>query len=263
VKCGSEPNNPVIAFVDFGMVGTITRPMQRAMRELFLSIITRDTHLLVNAVLKLGFIGEGANITAIERGIALLMEQYYGMTLGQFRDLDFSDVAQDVVELLYGQPFRIPAQFAFSGRAVSTLVGVATGLAPDFNFVEEAKPYARHFLGLDAHGASETLQEIARQLLENGRTLLTLPRSVERLITHIEAGQFEVRLANQLFGKRSRGRVPLIGLGERGGSVSLALVTLGSIGGGIYLMTSAQLYGPGWFCLGLAAVLIVGMVLKR
>jgi hypothetical protein len=46
-----------------------------------------------------------------------------------------------IEELLYGQPFQIPAQFTFVGRAISALFGVLTGLAPDFNFIEVATPY--------------------------------------------------------------------------------------------------------------------------
>ena len=42
---------------------------------------------MVTALARLGFIGEGANLNAIERGVALMMEQYHGMTLGDVRDL--------------------------------------------------------------------------------------------------------------------------------------------------------------------------------
>src|SRR5436309_6262794 len=111
---------PVIAFVDFGMVGSLTKNMKKSLKELFLSFVSRDSRALVKALGKLGFIGEGANMVAIERGLALMMEQYYGMTLGEARGLEIPDVAQDVESLLYGQPFQIPAQFAFTGRAIGT-----------------------------------------------------------------------------------------------------------------------------------------------
>src|SRR5437588_11025944 len=118
------------------------------------------------------------------------------MTLGEARDMDIPEVAQDVEKMRYGQPFQIPAQFAFTGRAIGVLVGVTTGLSPDFNFVEIATPYARKFLGLDAEGAGETLQDIFNQVLETGRILLTLPRSLEQVITKLETGQIEVKLSD-------------------------------------------------------------------
>ena len=153
--------------------------------------------MMVTALARLGFIGEGANIQTIERAVGMLIDQYYGVSLGQVHNLNMRDIMQDIVELLYGQPFHIPAQFAFSGSAVSTLVGVATGLAPEFNFIEVAAPYARNFLGLGGEGTRETIQLALTKLIETGRLLITLPRTVERLITKIESGQMEVKLANQ------------------------------------------------------------------
>ncbi len=264
VKRGVSADGPVIAFVDFGMVGSITKYMKKALRDVFLGFVARDAHMLVSALVKLGFIGEGANLAAIERGLSMVMEQYYGMKLGELRRLDFSEVAQEIEDLLYGQPFHVPAQFAFTGRAVSTLVGVSTGLAPDFNFIDVATPYARKFLGLGIEDAGETAQEILRKLLDTGRVLLTLPSSVERLVTRIETGQIEVRVANGPGSKRSRGRrtTPAENSGNGGGSASLVFAFVASLGGGIYL-TSVHLGTPGWFCLGLAGVTALGLLLKK
>ncbi len=263
IKHESTPENPIVAFLDFGMVGSVTKPMKRSFNEVFLGVITRDAQKIVNAVTTLGFIGEGANVIAIERAISLLLDQYYGATLGQVRDLDMRDVAQDIIGLLYGQPFRIPAQFAFSGRAISTLVGVTTGLAPDFNFVEVALPYARNFLGLGKDTIADTTKQLLTQLLDIARVAAKLPRSIEQLITSIEAGQIEIRLANLPLSNhthRPRRRGSAVSLG--GGNFSLALAFIGSLIGGTYL-TSAHITGPGWFCLGLAGAIALGLLLRR
>jgi predicted unusual protein kinase regulating ubiquinone biosynthesis (AarF/ABC1/UbiB family) len=257
VKRGSAAKKPVIAFLDFGMTGSITNYTRRFLRELFLAIVARDTHTVVQTLIKLGFIGEGANLVSIERAMDIIMDQYIGITLGEYRDLHMSEIARDIVELLYGQPFHIPAHFAFSGRAVSTLVGVATGLAPKFNFIEEATPYARRFLGLDTENIGKMVQEIIQQFIENGRVISTLPRAVERFMTHIQTGQVEVRLANFL--DRRSHRIP-VSIG--GSGFSIALVSLSSLAGGIYL-TNVHLYTPGWFCLGLAGVATLGMIVRK
>jgi len=243
--------------------------MKKALKDLFLSFVMRDSRALVDALARLGFIGEGANMTALERGMALMMEQYYGMTLGEARELEIPEVSRDIDSLLYGQPFQIPAQFAFTGRAISTLVGVATGLSPDFNFVEVATPYARKFLGLDAEGAGQTIQEILNQLMDTGRLLLTLPRSLERAITKLETGQIEVKLTDSPRSGRSRRR------GRRGGrdrgnesnasgmgSFSWVMVFLAEMAGGIVLTIEHQSI-PGWFCLGLAGITALGLLVRR
>ncbi len=269
VKKGSEPDNPIITFVDFGMVGSVTKSMKRSFKDVFIGFLLRDSRTLVSALARLGFIGEGADMISIERGMALMMEQYYGMTLGEARNLDFSEISHELDQLLYGQPFQIPAQLAFTGRAVGTLVGVSTGLAPDFNFVDVATPYARKFLGLDAAGIGQTTQQVLSQLLDAGRTLLTLPHAIEQLISKIDAGQVEVKVGvgslsrNPRRNGRRRGNEELPINGSKGGYLPLAFVFTLLFAGGIYLLSGAHYLIGGWFCLILAALTVLGMLLRR
>ncbi|HEY7414136.1 MAG TPA: AarF/ABC1/UbiB kinase family protein, partial [Ktedonobacteraceae bacterium] len=253
VKQGSAASGPVIAFVDFGMVGSLTGPMKRALKSMFLGFLKRDSHALAEALSQLGFIGPGANLAAIERALGLMLEQYYGMTLGEVKDMSLPDVVSEIDSLLYGQPFQIPAQFAFTGRAIGTLVGVATGLAPEFNFVEVAVPYARRFLNLDAEGASQTMQEILVQLIDTGRMLLAVPGTLERVLNKMETGQFEVKVSELQLGRRGRGRrngSNGIELYLGNSSLPLALVSIMALVAGLIFM-NIHMAQPGWFCLGL------------
>src|SRR5439155_17915233 len=139
----------------------------------------------------------------------------------------------------------------------------STGLAPEFNFVDVATPYARKFLGLDNEHIGQTLQEILNQLLDTGRTLLTLPRSVEQMITRLETGQIEVKLANISNGGGRRGRGRRRGNGnlalngQASNGVTWLLIFGSSLAGGIYL-TGIQQVAPGWFCLALAGLSALG-----
>src|SRR6266496_194630 len=104
IKQGTPGNGPIIEFVDFGMVGSLTKSMKKAMIDLFVSFLTRDSETMVQALSLLGFIGEGANIASIERALSIMLEQFYGMTLGQVRELDIPEVTEDIWKLLYGEP---------------------------------------------------------------------------------------------------------------------------------------------------------------
>jgi len=203
VKKGSTGDRPIITFVDFGMVGSLTKYMKKFMKDVFLAYITRDARSLVHALSQLGFIEEGANLVSIERAILLMIERYHGMTLGEVSELDLLEMVQDVKYILYEQHMQIPAQFAFTGRAVSILAGISTGLAPEFNFIEVAVPYARKFLGLDLKGMEQTLRQLFNQFLDAGRVLLKLPHSLEQIITKLESGQIEVKFtSNEQSGRR-------------------------------------------------------------
>jgi predicted unusual protein kinase regulating ubiquinone biosynthesis (AarF/ABC1/UbiB family) len=79
-------------------------------------------------------------------------------------------------------------------RPISTLVGVSTGLAPDFNFIDVAAPYARKFMGLDTEAIGRAIQQLLRQFVETMNTLLKMPRTIERILVKLEAGQFVINL---------------------------------------------------------------------
>ena len=260
VQPGPTPTEPTVALVDFGMVGSLSRATKQGLRELFLGFVVNNPHAMVSAFARLGFIGEGANLPAIERGVALMMEQYHGMTLGQVRDLNVSEVAHEIEDVLYRQPFHIPSQFAFSGRAIGTLSGLATGLAPEFNLVAVALPYAQRFLGLSGNGATQNAQQIMTQLVDAGRILLTLPASLDRVLARAEAGQLEVRVVEDGRNGSSRRN----GSARRPQSAGLAgaVICAAALLGGAALLLN-QLAAPGWFCLALAAVAALTLLLRR
>ena len=259
VKPGTPGTGPIIEFVDFGMVGTITSSVKQAMKDLFLSFVTRDSETMVQALSQLGFIGKGANLAALESGLRALLEQFYGMTLGEVRELDYPEVAEEIGNLLYGQPFQIPAQYAFLGRAVSTLVGVSTGLAPDFDFIECATPYARKFLGLNLENLRVTTQQLLSQMLQAVTTLLRLPRSMERILTKLEAGQLEIRIAGEFdVGARAFRRR------ERTGDAfpfALALMFVATLAGA-YFFDTAHDHLLALLSLGLGAILGVRLFFR-
>ncbi|TMD69257.1 MAG: AarF/ABC1/UbiB kinase family protein, partial [Chloroflexi bacterium] len=259
VKRGTPGTGPIIEFVDFGMVGTITGSVKQAMREVFLSMVTRDAETMVQALSRLGFIGQGANMAVIESGLRVLLEQFYGMTLGEARDLDFPEVAEDIGKLLYGQPFHIPAQFAFLGRAVSTLMGVSTGLAPDFDFIDCATPYARKFLGMNMENLRLTTQQLLTQMLQAVTTLLRLPRSMERILTKLEAGQLEIRFGGDIdIGARAFRRRESTG---NTFPFALALMFVASLGGA-YFFDTAHDHLLALLSLGLGAILGVRLFFR-
>lgn len=264
VQPGPSPTEPTVTFVDFGMVGSLNKVTKQALRDLFLGFVVNNPHAMVTSLQRLGFVGEGANLSSIERGVGLMMEQYHGMTLGDVRDLSVSDVAHEIEDLFYRQPFRIPAQFAFAGRAIGTLSGLATGLAPEFNLVGVGVPYAQKFLGLSGQGASQTAQQVLTQVLDAGRTMLILPSTLERVLARLEAGRIEVRIAEDA--GNGTGRVNLArhggGGSQAGGGLLKAAVCIASLAAGAALMLNALLV-PGWFCLALAGLAAASLLFRR
>ena len=101
------------------------------------------------------------------------------------------------------------------------------------------------------------IDDATTQALEAGRTMLALPSTLERVLSKVEAGQIELRFAeNGRNGTSRLRRAPNPASGER---VSLAqgAMFVASIAAGTLLLLNQALI-PGWFCLGLAGLTAVG-----
>jgi predicted unusual protein kinase regulating ubiquinone biosynthesis (AarF/ABC1/UbiB family) len=264
VTPGLDGDGPMITLVDFGMVGSYTQPMRHAMKEAFLAVVSRDAGSLVLALSELGFVGYRANRALLERALSRLLERYAGMTLGEVKEVGLASILQDIAHLFYGQPLRIPAQFALTGRAIGLVMGVATELDPEFDFIAVATPYARAFMGLDTRGIEETALQLLSLVLGSGRALLALPQAVERLLEKLEAGELEVKVGAEVRGP--------LGLNRRNaGTGNVApvpgytwpIIFAASLVGGIFLLTDTRQFAAAWFLILLAAVGAVRVWVNR
>ncbi|HEV7127405.1 MAG TPA: AarF/UbiB family protein [Ktedonobacterales bacterium] len=216
-----------LVFLDFGMMGVITQRMRAGLRDCFAGVVARDGGLIVRGVDALGFLGEAADRRALERVVDAMLARFSaaGGTGGlgghggsapfarQPRGADPRAVYGDIEATLYDQPLRLPANLAFFGRMAGMLLGLTASLAPEFDFIAVATPYAQQFMGtggiegiLRLLGV-ESVEVLGRDLLRDGvatlRSLATLPRRLDHVLELAERGELHLTDAST---PRARGR---------------------------------------------------------
>ncbi len=255
------PDGPIIAFVDFGMMGAVSRSLKQGLRKCFFAVAGKDARGLIEGLDELGFIGPGADMLALEKAADLMLGQFYGRTMAEAQAVDPGDVFEEVDELMYNQPFRLPYQFIFFGRMMGILVGLATGLAPEFNFTEVALPYARAFMTANNGGAASGiagLLGIGREdIIPLVRSLVGLPRQTEQVMARLERGELRMSVTNMEPMQTSVRRV------ERSvNRLNYMVMFVFSLTGGVVLQVVQQ-PAPGWVCLGLAIVTGLAALWRR
>lgn len=179
-----------LVMLDFGMVGSIPEELKEVLIDLVLAIVKRDNVAVVGYFKKIGFLRYDADTELVARAVGLLLEETLGTGI-DFAKADFSGFLKDLETLLYEQPFQIPAQFTFMGRALGTLYGICIGLDPNFNFLDEAKPYLSSFARKDA-GVWDAVKEKSTLF---ATSLLEVPPLAEKVLRRMEKGDLNVRLS--------------------------------------------------------------------
>lgn len=60
---------------------------------------------------------------------------------GGAKSIKFADLANDLAQVTYSLPFRLPPFFALVIRAIAVLEGIALQGDPEFAIIDEAYPY--------------------------------------------------------------------------------------------------------------------------
>lgn len=183
--------NGQVAFVDFGMVGSVTENMKKNLSQMVQGLAMRDTWMLIKAMKNLGFLRPHADMDVLAKGIELIIDNFFSRS-GEMGGYDYASLAEEFREFIYSEPFQIPAKFMFLGRAVGTLYGLCIGLNPRINFVEELKPFVKYLSSDPANqGVGGFVWE---QIQEFATTSVGLPRLWQRVLHKLENGDVRVKI---------------------------------------------------------------------
>ena len=182
-----------IALIDFVMVGRIPDDMKTQMVALLLAVHLKDAHGAIDALLRLRFLRRNVDLEIFSRNLTLLFEQINGDTF----DLSFVTSGDNVEELrnfLYSQPFQLPANATFLGKAIGTVYGLCTGLDPELDLVGTVKPYVEKVVRRDLLGS------VFSKVVEDGKHMLKdiLPTAKKFISTidKMDSGGLRVKLSS-------------------------------------------------------------------
>ncbi len=187
-----------IVFVDFGMVAAIPERLQSALRDYVIALGTRDAAGMVQAYLAGGVLLPGADLGRLEEAHRALFDRFWGVSLGQMRDVAFSEAGyflREYRDLLYEAPFQVQVDLLFVSRAVGLLSGMATTLDPEFDPWAETIPFAERLAAEEVERLRRGWREWLSEGLLQGHALLGLPRRLESLLTRAERGGLTVQSA--------------------------------------------------------------------
>lgn len=147
-----------VAYVDFGMMDSISDADRLTLTGAVVHLINRDFRALAQDFVSLGFLNPKTDLEPIIPALEEVLGSAVGENVGNF---NFKAITDRFSELMYAYPFRVPARFALIIRAVVSQEGLALRLDPSFKIVAVAYPYvARRLLAGDTAEMRSKLLEV-------------------------------------------------------------------------------------------------------
>ncbi|MFC5180658.1 ABC1 kinase family protein [Actinomadura harenae] len=177
-----------LGMIDFGSVGRLDTGLRASLGRILLAVNRADPIALTDALLEVTARPDELDEQALERALGAFMARH--LAAGQTPD---AAMFTELFRVMTRFALAVPAEFAAVFRALGTLEGGLTELAPGFDMVGEARAFGGAHLGERLR--PEALRDAAaNELAAMLPTLRRIPRRLDRITSAIEGGRLTVNV---------------------------------------------------------------------
>lgn len=147
-----------LAYLDFGMMSEVKPAQRYGLIEAVVHMVNRDFEGLAKDYVKLDFLTPDTDLTPIVPALASVFNNALGASVAE---LNFKSITDQLSEVMYEYPFRVPAYYALIIRSLVTLEGIAINVDPEFKVLSKAYPYvAKRLLTDPAPELRDSLKDL-------------------------------------------------------------------------------------------------------
>jgi predicted unusual protein kinase regulating ubiquinone biosynthesis (AarF/ABC1/UbiB family) len=178
-----------IAYIDFGMVGYISDSMKENMIKLAMSIYLKDAGGMVEAFANLGFLRKKADKKVLTKNVKVILKGFSedGFDMNKINNEGF---LEELREFLYEQPFQLPSNTTFLGKAIMSVFSICNGLDKDFDIVSSTKPYVEDIMQSEEENSAK--DTVIDQVKDTFMKFIPTSRKVFTLIDQLESGELRL-----------------------------------------------------------------------
>ncbi len=186
------PDN-VLAPIDFGQVAYLSGSDRGLLKEIVLSVIDNNAVQMVRALQRAEMATVKTDVDKLVRDLELMLGTYHNLPL---RDIPISKVIMQTFDLIRKHNVRPPAQFALMLKSLMTIESFAMGLDPEFNIIDNLKPYARQIALPDM--SPRKVLHMLRDSMKDARELASrLPDDINVILNKFRRGDFQFKVHHE------------------------------------------------------------------
>lgn len=177
-----------LAYLDFGVTGTLTAEMQDTLMSLFMALVYRDAEGVALTLHRAGATDERVDLKGFSREVERLISKYHGASLEELTD---RGTLMDFIEVASRYRIRLVTEFAVLARSVSLLDGVVRRFMPEIDIVATVTPYAQKLVGQRL--GPERLGRDALRLMQHVQTAARdVPLQLNQMMMDLQTGSINI-----------------------------------------------------------------------
>lgn len=244
------PDN-VICFLDFGLMGRLSRQDREDFTDLMLSIVTKNDRKITDGVLRITIQFGEIEYDALNRDLGDLLDRYLYLPL---KELQAGKILGELLDLVQRHKLSIKPNLYLMIKAMSTIEGVGLMLDPELEIINLAEPYIKNVKaerrrpGRLAEGISETSGEYLKLIQD-------VPEEVRGILRQLRSGRMKIAFEHR--GMEGLARA----LDQISNRIAFAIVLAAQIiGSSLIILSDIPPKWKGIPVIGLAGFLLAGIM---
>jgi ubiquinone biosynthesis protein len=185
-----DPERPVYAAVDFGIVGTLDVRDQHYLAENFLAFFDRDYNRVARLHVDSGWVPAETRIDELESAVRTVSEPIFNKPLAE---ISFAQVLMRLFEIARRFDMHVQPQLLLLQKTLLQIEGLGRQLYPELDLWKTAQPIMQEWAAERFSGRSFA-EQFRRQLPDINEALRTLPQVLQQFVQKASEGTLRVRV---------------------------------------------------------------------
>jgi len=195
-----DPQRPVYAAVDFGIVGSLDARDQHYLAENFLAFFDRDYNRVARLHVDSGWVPKDTRVDELEAGIRTVCEPIFNKPLSE---ISFAQVLMRLFEVARRFDMRVQPQLILLQKTLLQIEGLGRQLYPQLDLWKTAQPIMQEW-GADRLSGRNIAQELRRQLPDLSESIRMLPQLLQQFVQKASEGTLRIRVDNEPYAELRR-----------------------------------------------------------
>lgn len=183
------PDN-VLAPLDFGQVGRLTRQDQTLLQYIVLSIVDADAGKIVHGLERSDMLSDATDITELSRDLEEILSAYQDLPL---KDIPFGEALKRGFDVIRRHHIEPPRDFTLMLKSLMTIEAFATDLDTEFQIIDHLKPYARKFT-FEQISPETLFRQMQKATRGAGELAVRFPEDAAAIIRKFRRGDFKIHV---------------------------------------------------------------------
>ncbi len=183
------PDN-VLAPLDFGQVGRLTRQDRMLLQYIVLSVVDGDASKIIHGLERAQMLDDATDLTELTRDLEEILDAYIGLPL---KDVPFGEALCRAFDVIRQHHIIPPRDFTLMLKSLMTIEAFATDLDTEFQIIDSLRPYARKFT-FEQISPENLFRQMRKATRGAGELAARFPEDAAAIIGKFRRGNFKMHV---------------------------------------------------------------------